>query len=190
MIFLRMFWEFFKTGLFSVGGGLATLPFLYRMAENTGWFTAEDVATMIAVSECTPGAIGVNMSTYVGYMVGGFLGAVVATVGLVAPSIIVIILISMILQQFKNSKTVKDAFYGLRPAATGLIAAAGIGVAKVALLNADKLGNMEQILEWFQLGPILIAVGVFVAMKTKKLKKVHPVVFIAISAVIGIVFQL
>ncbi len=190
MIFLRMFWEFFKTGLFSVGGGLATLPFLYRMAENTGWFTAEDVGTMIAVSESTPGAIGVNMATYVGYMVKGVLGSVVATVGLVLPSIIVIIIISKILEKFKNSRTVKDAFYGLRPAATGLIAAAGIGVANVALMNEDKLGDVSQILDWFCFGPILIAVGVFVLMRQKKFKKVHPVVFIAISALVGIIFQL
>ncbi len=188
MIFLRMFWEFFKTGLFSVGGGLATLPFLYEMAEKTGWFTAEDVGTMIAVSEATPGAIGVNMSTYVGYMVKGVLGSIVTTVGMVIPSIIIIIIISKILEQFKNSKIVKNAFYGLRPAATGLIAAAGIGVAKVALFNAETIGNMDKVLEWFRFGPIIIAVVVFVLMK--KYKKVHPIVFIAASAVVGIVFQL
>ena len=96
MILLKMFWEFFKTGLFTVGGGLATLPFLYRIAEKTGWFTAEDVGTMIAVSESTPGAIGVNMATYVGYMTKGILGAIVATIGLVVPSIIIIVLVSKI----------------------------------------------------------------------------------------------
>lgn len=190
MILLRMFWEFFKTGLFAVGGGLATLPFLYRMAEKTGWFTAEDVGTMIAVSESTPGAIGVNMATYVGYMTKGILGSIVATLGLVVPSIILIVLVSKILEQFKNSRTVKDAFYGFRPAATGLIAAAGVGVAKVALMKEDKLGDMSQILEWFRFGPILVAVAVFIVMKQKKFKKVHPVVFIAISALVGIIFQL
>lgn len=187
MIYLQMFWEFFKTGLFAVGGGLATLPFLYRMAESTGWFTAEDVGTMIAVSESTPGAIGVNMSTYVGYMTGGIVGAVITTIGLVAPSIIVIIIISKILEQFKNSQVVKDAFYGLRPASTGLIAAAGIGVVKVALLYADKLGDMSQVAEWFRFGPIVLAVAVFFAMKKVKW---YPVVFIAISAVAGILFQM
>ena len=96
MIYLQMFWEFFKTGLFAVGGGLATLPFLYRMAENTGWFTAEDVGTMIAVSESTPGAIGVNMSTYVGYMTKGIPGAILTTIGLVVPSVIVIIIITVL----------------------------------------------------------------------------------------------
>ncbi len=190
MTLLMMFWEFFKTGLFAVGGGLATLPFLYRMAEKTGWFTAEDVGTMIAVSESTPGAIGVNMATYVGYMVDGILGAVIATLGLILPSIIIIVLISKILEQFKNSKTVKDAFYGFRPAATGLIAAAGIGVAKVALLNEDKIGDISQVAEWFRFGPILVAVGVFLVMKQKRFKKIHPVAFIAISALIGVIFQL
>lgn len=187
MMYLQMFWEFFKTGLFSVGGGLATLPFLYRMAENKGWFTSEDVGTMIAISESTPGAIGVNMSTYVGYMTKGIPGAILTTIGLIVPSIIVIIIISKILEQFKNSQVVKDAFYGLRPASTGLIAAAGIGVVKVALFHADKVGDMNQIMEWFRFGPMVLAVAVYFAMKKVKW---HPIAFIVISAAAGILLQM
>lgn len=187
MLYLQLVWEFFKTGLFSVGGGLATLPFLYRMAQKTGWFTGADIGNMIAVSESTPGAIGVNMSTYVGYMVAGVPGAVITTVGLVAPSIAVIIVISKVLEKFKNSTLVKQIFYGLRPASTGLIAAAGIGVAQIALFHEDKLGDFSQFAEWFKIGPILLFVAVFLALQ--KYKKIHPVVFIGISAVIGILFK-
>lgn len=107
MLALQLFAEFFKTGLFAVGGGLATLPFLYQMAADTGWFTAQDIADLIAVSESTPGPLGVNMATYVGFKTLGVLGGVVSTLGLVAPSIIVIILISKVLDRFKESSIVQ-----------------------------------------------------------------------------------
>lgn len=123
MIYLRLFYEFAKTGLFAVGGGMATIPFLYAISEKTGWFTAADIGNMIAISESTPGAMGVNMSTYVGFSVKGVLGAVIATLGLVLPSIIVILIISRMLEKFKDSKLVQKIFYGLRPASTGLIIA-------------------------------------------------------------------
>ena len=86
MIYLHLFWEFFKTGLFSIGGGLATLPFLRQMGQRYHWFTETELANMLAVSESTPGPIGVNMATYVGFTAGGIPGAVIATLGLVAPS--------------------------------------------------------------------------------------------------------
>ena len=110
MICLQLFWEFFKTGLFAVGGGLATLPFLYDMSISTGWFTAQDIADLIAVSESTPGPLGVNMATYVGFKSIGLFGGVVATLGLICPSIIIIILISKILDKFKDSAVVQKVF--------------------------------------------------------------------------------
>ena len=110
MIYLRLFYEFAKTGLFAVGGGMATIPFLYAISEKTGWFTAADIGNMIAISESTPGAMGVNMSTYVGFSVKGVLGAVIATLGLVLPSIIVILIISRMLEKFKDSKLVQKIF--------------------------------------------------------------------------------
>ena len=136
MIYLQLFWEFFKTGLFAVGGGMATIPFLYQISDKTGWFTHTDLANMIAVGESTPGPIGVNMATYVGFVTGikdggimtAILGAVVATIGLVTPSVIVILIVAAILKSFRNNRYVNSAFYGLRPASTGLIAAAGISV--------------------------------------------------------------
>ena len=124
MILLRLFYEFFKTGLFSVGGGMATIPFLQHMGEATGWFTNQELTTMIAVSESTPGPMGVNMATYVGFHIGstfgmgglgGIVGAVVATLGLITPSIIVILIIAGFLQKFRHSRTVEAVFSGLRP---------------------------------------------------------------------------
>ena len=116
MILLTLFWEFFKTGLFSVGGGMATLPFLYRMSETQGWFTSAQLADMVAVSESTPGPIGVNMATYVGFTVAGIPGAVIATIGLVTPSIIVILLIARVLQKFRQNRYVDAASMPFGPA--------------------------------------------------------------------------
>ncbi len=140
MILLRLFWEFFKTGLFAVGGGLATIPFLQDMAARTGWFTADQIADMLAVSECTPGAIGINMATYAGFRTAGVPGAVCATLGLITPSIIVIVIIAGILKKYQDNKYVQALFYGLRPASSGLIGAACIGVAAVSLFDLGALG--------------------------------------------------
>ena len=125
---LRLYWEFFKTGLFAVGGGMATLPFLKDIGETTGWYTYSDLMNMLAVSESTPGPIGINMATYVGFTVGGVPGAVIATIGEVTPSIIVILIVAAMLKKFRDSKYVQNAFYGLRPASTGLIGAACMSV--------------------------------------------------------------
>ena len=191
MIYLRLFWEFFKVGLFSIGGGLATLPFLYSLGAKTGWFGTADVANMLAISESTPGPIGVNMATYVGFDCGGILGGVVATLGLVTPSVIVIILIAMALQAFRTNKYVDAAFYTLRPASTGLIAAAGWSVFVLVLLNLDAFRASYQIgdlLQWKNL--ILFAVIWVLTNLVKPIKKLHPVVFLALAAVVGIVFHL
>ena len=104
MLYLRLMIEFFKTGLFAIGGGLATLPFLYELSEKTGWFTTTDISNMIAISESTPGPIGINMSTYVGFHTAGLLGGIVTTLSLVLPSIIIIEIISKVLTKFKESK--------------------------------------------------------------------------------------
>ena len=188
MTILQLIFEFFKTGLFAVGGGLATLPFLYDMAEKTGWFTNQDILDLIAISESTPGAIGVNMATYVGFLTEGVLGGIIATLALIAPSLIVIIIISKILQQFKNSPAVQGVFKGLRPASTGLIVAAGLSVAELAFLNLEawtgfSVNSLLTVINW---KAIVLAVVVYVGLV--KFKK-HPIIYIAISAVAGIVFQ-
>lgn len=188
MIYLQLFWEYFKTGLFAVGGGMATIPFLYDISDKTGWFTHQDLANMIAVGESTPGPIGVNMATYVGYVTGmgnggigsAILGAVTATTGLVLPSLIVILIVAAMLKRFKNNPLVQNAFYGLRPASTGLIAAAGISVAVSNLFGSSVFS-----VNWK--GWILAAVLWLLTNKVSKTKKLHPIVFIGASALVGIV---
>ena len=190
MILLRLFWEFFKTGLFAVGGGMATLPFLYSMAEATGWFTAAQLADMIAVSESTPGPIGVNMATYVGFTVAGIPGAIIATLGLIAPEVIIILIIARVLQKFRQNKLVDAAFYGLRPCSVGLIAAAGLLVVKVAMLHTERYfqtGRLAELVDWKAVA--LAAVLIVLTRWVKKTKKLHPIFFILGSALVGVVFS-
>ena len=190
MMYLQLFWEFFKAGLFAVGGGMATIPFLYDISDKTGWFTHTDLANMIAVGESTPGPIGVNMATYVGFITGmqdggvvtAVLGAVVATLGLITPSVIIILLVAAILQSFRKNPYVERAFYGLRPASTGLIAAAGISVILSNLVDLQGLG-----INWK--GVALAVVLWLLTNKVEKTKKMHPIVFIGLSALVGIVFR-
>ena len=190
MIFLRLFFEFFKTGLFAVGGGMATLPFLYDISERTGWFTSAQLADMIAVSESTPGPIGVNMATYVGYTTAGVPGSIIATLGLVTPSIIVILIVASILQAFRKNKYVDAAFYGLRPCSVGLIAAAGFLVVKIALFNLPAYQQSGVWTDVFNIKAIVLAAVLLVLTRyVKPTKKLHPIVFIALSAVVGVVLK-
>ncbi|MGI6018655.1 MAG: chromate transporter [Marvinbryantia sp.] len=197
MVILQLFWEFFKTGLFSIGGGMATIPFLQSMSVKTGWFTSGQLADMIAVAESTPGPLGVNMATYVGYTVGnqhfgsagGILTAIVATIGLVTPSIIVILIIAQFLKKFRENKYVDAAFYGLRPASVGLIAAAGVSIVLLSLFGVE---NVHQFIEqahvdWRHLA--LAAVILVLTRWTPKVKDLHPIYFIIFSAIVGIVFH-
>lgn len=197
MIYLQLFWEFFKTGLFAVGGGMATLPFLQAIGENTGWYTYGDLMNMLAVSESTPGPIGINMATYVGFTAAGIPGAVIATLGEVTPSIIVILIVAAVLHSFRNNKYVDRAFYGLRPASTGLIAAAGVTVILEVLTSvqvaAQKGGFVKSpALSGGSLfhvpGLLLAALLIVLTNYVPKVKKLHPIVFIGISAVVGIAF--
>ncbi|MCI7624073.1 MAG: chromate transporter [Clostridiales bacterium] len=189
-LYLRLFWEFFKTGLFAVGGGMATLPFMYDISDKTGWFTHSMLADMVAVSESTPGPIGVNMATYVGFVTGGIPGAVVATVGLVTPSVILILLIARVLKAFRENQYVDAGFYGLRPCSVGLIAAAGVLVIKLALFNTELYASTGALLDLFNFKALILAAVLLVATRCiKKLKGLHPIVFILASAVIGIVFS-
>lgn len=195
MIFLELFIRFFFVGLFAIGGGLATLPFLQSMGETTGWFTASDISDMIAISESTPGPIGVNMATYVGYQVGegfgslgGFIGGIIATLGLIAPSIIVIIIVSNMLKKFKDSKYVQYAFYGLRAASVGLVASACLGVAKIAFFSSEVMSETGNFLMAVDYKSIILAAVVFFCVT--KFKKLHPIVLILFSAVVGIALKM
>lgn len=197
MIYLRLFWEFFKTGLFAIGGGMATVPFLQDIAAKTGWYTSGQLADMIAVSESTPGPLGVNMATYVGYTVGisdggvgsGILGAVTATIGLITPSVIVIMIVAYFLKRFRDSKLVNAALYGLRPASVALISAAGVDIILFSVLRVESVYKiLEAKLDWKSL---VLAAAVFVLTRyVPKLKKLHPIWFILFAAIFGVVFQM
>ena len=186
MTLLRLMYEFAKTGLFSVGGGLATLPFLYEISDKTGWFTHADIADMIAVSESTPGAIGINMSTYAGFTTAGVLGGFLATLGLALPSVIIILIIAKFLEKFRDNRLVEGAFYGLRPASIAMITAAGLNVARVALVNIPAFQASGSLGDLFIWKALILGIAIFIGQR--KLKW-HPVVFIAISAAVGILFK-
>jgi len=183
---MALSFEFFKTGLFAVGGGLATLPFLYDIGKRTGWYTAGDVSNMIAISQSTPGPMGINMATYVGFSISGLIGAVVAPTALVFPSVIIIIAISKTLTKFKEAALVQKIFYGLRPASTGLIVAAGLGVAKITLLNLPKYQITQDFADLLNYKSIILVAAIFGIMKKFDL---HPIVLILIAAIAGVIFK-
>lgn len=186
MTYLILFLEFFKVGLFSIGGGLATIPFLYELADKYNWFNQKMLLDMIAVSQSTPGAIGVNMATYAGFRAGGVLGGTIATLALVMPSVIVIVIVAHFLNKFKESRTVDSVFYGLRPAVAALIGAAGFQVFKISILTLEKFNETHNILNIINIkGTILLVALIFAINKFKK----HPIVYIAIAALIGIIFK-
>lgn len=198
MILCKLFWEFCKTGLFAIGGGMATVPFLREIADKTGWFTAGQLADMIAVSESTPGPLGVNMATYVGYTVGssqlgspwmGIVGAVVATLGLIFPSIVIVLCISFFLKRFRTSTLVDAALYGLRPASVALISAAGVEIVLFAILRVDSVYQIGAAqLSWKS---VLLAAGVYAGTNLiPKLKKLHPIWFILLSAIVGVILKM
>lgn len=185
MILWRLFHEFLKIGFFAIGGGMATIPFLRHLSESTGWFSISFIADMVAISESTPGPIGINMATYVGYNVAGVLGGIVATMGLVIPSIIIVSIVSGYMERFSNSELLDNIFYGLRPAVTGLIAAAGIEIIRIAVFNFELFNISGQWKDLVDIRRILYFALIFYLIR--RLKK-HPVTYIAISAVVGIVF--
>ena len=176
MIYLRLFYEFFKVGLFSIGGGMATIPFLYDLAEKTQWITNADVSNMIAIAESTAGALAVNMATYAGYLTAGILGGIIATLGLVTPSIIIILIIARLLSEFSENKYVKSAFFGLRPASLAMIGAAGVSVAQVGLLR-DTTPYIPA---------IILAVILYVLSKKTKIGVIHMII---LAGIVGVLFQ-
>lgn len=182
--YFQVFYEFFKIGLFAIGGGPATIPFLMELSEKTGWYTMEELTNMIAISESTPGPVGLNMATYVGFKTLGPFGGFISTIGLTFPSVVIIILIAKFLNNFKENLYVKNAFWGIRPAVTALILSAVMGICKVSLFTVRD-GGMEPLG-----GSIVICVIAFCLLRVKKLKKLHPAAWILGAAVLGVVFRL
>jgi len=184
MIYLEIFYEFFMTGLFAIGGGLATLPFLRAMSEtHPEWFTIDMLGNMVAVSNAAPGPIGINLSAYVGYTVAGIPGGIIATIGLVLPSIIVIMIVVSVLDRFKNSQVVGAVFLGLRPAVTVMIALADYELVKLSILHLDAIstGNIALIID---IAGLIFAAAMFIFIRKIRI----PIVgYIIIGAVFGII---
>ncbi len=176
MTFLLLFFEFFKAGLFAVGGGLATIPFLYQISDKYGWFTHEVLVNMIAVSESTPGPIGINMATYSGFMTEGLLGGVVATIGVIAPSFIIGIIAIRLMEKYSQNIYLKSAFKAIRATVTGLILAIGYGIVKNCVYT-ERLN--------------VLAVIMFLTLLFAMRKfKIHPIIYIILSAIVGIFISL
>jgi chromate transporter len=172
MIFLLLFVEFFKIGLFAIGGGLVTIPFLFDLSERYGWFSTSELADMIAISESTPGPIGVNMATYAGFSTADILGGAVATIGLVMPSVIIIIFVAKLMEKYSCNIRVQNVLEGLRPAVLGLILYSVLHIAKIAITDN-------------------IHVLFFVAFLTMiRLWKKSPLFYLTVSALLGIALKL
>ena len=194
--FALLAFEFFKTGLFAIGGGLATVPFLREIAAKYTWFTTDMLSDMIAVSESTPGAIGINMATYAGFSAGfgegglaaGILGGIIATLALAAPSIIIILMLSGAYQKFKSNPLVANAFYAIRPAVTGMIAAVAVTLIEAALLTDSFTFVPGDLAEIINIKAVILFVVLAAAMNIKPLKKLHPIVFIVFAGICGAVF--
>ena len=170
MIYLELFWTFFLIGAFTFGGGYAMLPLIQIEVVNKGWLANEAVVNFIAVSESTPGPFAINMATYVGSEMGGILGSACATLGVVMPSFIIILIVAKCYDRFKNSKLVKGAMSGLKPAVIGMIGTAVLSIGKTVFVQPG----------------MLLSAGIFVVMAVLAFKKVHPIIIICISAAVGV----
>lgn len=185
-----LFFEYFKTGLFAVGGGLATVPFIRDMGAAYGWITEAELANIIAIAESTPGPIGVNAATYVGYLVAGIPGAISATIGLVMPSVIIIILVAKAIRKYYDSHLVQSLFKALRPAAIGLITAAGFSLLLTSLGVKANFMRFAFSADWYSLLKLGIY-GVFTFFAFwKKTAKIHPLFYVLAGGALGAVLSL
>ncbi len=168
MIYLKLFFEFFYTGLFSFGGGYATLPFLYHIADKYHWYTTKQLSDMIAVASITPGPVGVNVATFAGFSTSGILGALIATTSVILPSFIIVIMLSKFLNRYSDNRYVKSVIYTLKPAGCGLLAAVGVDM---FVNNINFVG-------------MLLLLGLFCAGAAEKR---DPLFYLGISAVAGLI---
>lgn len=180
---LKLFWEFFKIGLFAVGGGPATLPFLMELTERFDWFTMEELTNMLAVSESTPGPLGLNMATYVGFQTLGPVGGVITTLGLVLPSLIVICIIAAFFAKMNENHFVKSAFAAIRPAVAAIIAISVYSICRVSLF---KIADQQFVPVWHS---IILSAVIFGLLQIKPLKKIHPFFWFVLGAIIGVIFK-
>lgn len=183
MIFLLLYAEFFKIGLFALGGGLATLPFLYQLSYQTGWFTTAQVTDILALSQVSPGPLGINMAAYAGYNTAGFFGGIASVLGIITPPVIIIILIAGILNKFAKNKYVIHAFEGLRPAVCALISVAVWETVKSALFNTALYTQTKNITDLLMIKSLIFFVILLIL--TNKYKK-HPLFYVGLSAAVGL----
>jgi chromate transporter len=184
MSFAALFAAFFQIGLFAVGGGLATLPFLFKLAAEYDWLSPEDVGNILAIAQSAPGAIGNNMAAFTGFVVGGVGGAFAASLGLAAPSIVIILIVARMMSAIEENVFVKAVFSGLRPAAAGLLAFACFQALRIALYNPNAV-HVYEYLRWKE---VLLCAGVYLGLV--KLRRVHPAVFIVAGGVAGVALGL
>ena len=185
MIYLELFLSFLKVGCFAFGGAYGAIPLIREVVLSHGWMDQQALTTMIAISESTPGPIAVNIATYAGYNTAGYLGGVCATMGLVFPAIVLMTIVAKFITAFRGNKYIDRAFYGLRPCVLALIMSALIGIAKVTLLyEGATLATLMTAINWRAVGIFSLVV---VLQNVNKLKKLHPVVFLSLSAVLGII---
>ena len=178
-----LFTVFFRIDLFAIGGGLATLPFLFELADNSVWLTRESIGNMLAIAQSAPGAIGVNLAACTGFKYAGIAGGFMAALGLVTPSIIIIIVIARMLETFRENRIMKILFNSFRPAAAGLLSSAGLGVIVLSVWNAAAL-RWYEFLRWKEF--LLFGLIFFLIIKFKK----HPVLYIAAAGAAGIILKL
>lgn len=172
MTYLLLFYEFFKIGLFAIGGGLVTIPFLFNLTQKYDWFSHIELTNMIAVAESTPGPIGVNMATYAGFKAAGIGGALLSTLALVLPSFVIIVIISKLMDKYSCNVRIKNFLSGVRPAVIALILWAAVPLAQITLTSDTN---------------IIIFAAMLAAMR---IWKKSPILYIAIAALVGIILHL
>ncbi|MDO4357832.1 MAG: chromate transporter [Clostridia bacterium] len=182
MIYLELFWTFFKIGLFTFGGGYAMLPLIQVEVAAHGWMSAESLVNFVAISESTPGPFAINISTYVGMETGGLFGAFCSTSGVVLPSFVIILIVAQCYEKFKKSRVVMGCMSGLRPAVVGMIAAAILSVGQTVFFPQGVA--LPTIATW----PFLTSLVIFVPSFVLVFKKVHPILVILLAAAMGIAF--
>ena len=182
MIFLELFLSFLKIGAFTFGGGYAMLPLIMETVVSRGWMSEEALIDFVAVAESTPGPFAINIATYVGSEMGGFFGAVCATLGVVLPSFVIILIVAKCYEKFRKSKLVSGAMTGLKPVVVGLIGAASLSIAVKALGLSSFAFSLS-----FGLS-LLFSLIILVPCLVMAFKKLHPIFIVLISAGLGIGF--
>lgn len=192
MTYLLLFVEFFKIGLFSFGGGYATLPFLYHMSETYHWFSADELLRMLAVSSITPGPVGMNVATFAGFKTGGILGSIIATMAIMVPSFMIVIFISKMLKKFRDNFYIKSALYALRPATAAMIAAVGVRLFKGSIILALPKGFSEFFDIFYKIGEFVdikaFMLFLFLFILSLKLKR-DPLIYLLIGAIFGVLLH-